>query len=82
MTNRRNLFRAAGALAGAAFIPAAHAASPKHPSGMNGVRTPGGRPHQSPFQRDLAPSPWPQALPSKFLQPRPHPPSDGSQELA
>lgn len=39
MTNRRNLFRAAGALAGAAFIPAAHAASPKHPSGMNGVRT-------------------------------------------
>ena len=35
MTNRRNLFRAAGALAGAAFIPA----SPKHPSGMNGVRT-------------------------------------------
>lgn len=58
MTNRRNLFRAAGALAGAAFIPAAHAASPKHPSGMNGVRTlKGGRIKRiEPFKRDLAPS--------------------------
>ena len=58
MSNRRNLFRAAGALAGAAFIPAAHAASPKHPSGMNGVRTlKGGRIKRiEPFKRDLAPS--------------------------
>lgn len=31
MTNRRNFFRAAGALAGAALIPSAHAASPKKP---------------------------------------------------
>ena len=81
MTNRRNLFRAAGALAGAAFIPAAHAASPKHPSGMNGVRTLKGGRIRALQARPRAVAPAAGLCPTA-LQPRPHPPSDGSQELA
>lgn len=81
MTNRQNLFRAAGALAGAAFIPAAHAASPKHPSGMNGVRTLKGGRIRALQARPRAVAPAAGLCPAA-LQPRPHPPSDGSQELA
>ena len=66
---------------GAPKASAAHAASPKHPSGMNGVRTLKGGRIRALQARPRAVAPAAGLCPAA-LQPRPHPPSDGSQELA